>query len=166
LSTDAIVMLREDHKEIRRLFRDVRALGPDATASKARLAQQILEALTVHTYIENEIMYPRMRKLVPDVDAEILESYEEHHVADVLATELGAMPPEADHFDAKLKVLMENVEHHIEEEEGSWFPTVREALGRNALQEIGQEMLEAREHAPRRPAQPGALKKAVHALLG
>ncbi|HWG26080.1 hemerythrin domain-containing protein, partial [Actinospica sp.] len=76
MSTDAIVMLREDHKEIRRLFRDVRALGPEATASKARLAQQILEALTVHTYIENEIMYPRMRKLVPDVDAEILESYE------------------------------------------------------------------------------------------
>ena len=166
MSTDAIVMLRDDHKEIRRLFREVRALGPDATTARGKLAEQILEALTVHTYIENEVMYPRMRELVPDVDSEILESYEEHHVADLLGTELAVMPPDAEHFAAKLTVLMENVEHHIEEEEGEWFPTVREALGRNTLQEIGQEMLEAREKAPRHPAQPGALKKAVDALLG
>jgi len=166
MSTDAIVMLREDHKEIRRLFREVKALGPDATESKAKLVEQILEALTIHTYIENEVMYPRMRELVPDVDSEILESYEEHHVADVLGSELAMMAPDAEHFDAKLSVLIENVEHHIEEEESNWFPTVREALGRNTLQEIGEKLLEARERAPRHPAQPGALKKAVHALLG
>jgi hypothetical protein len=62
-------------------------------------------------------------------------------------------------------VLIENVEHHIEEEEGEWFPKVREALGRNDLQQIGARLDELREKAPRHPAQPGALKKAVKALV-
>ena len=70
-------------------------------------------------------MYPEVRKLLPDLEDDVLESYEEHHVADVLAVELSAMSPDAEHFDAKTTVLIENVTHHIEEEEGEWFPKVR-----------------------------------------
>nr|WP_293774404.1 hemerythrin domain-containing protein [Sporichthya sp.] len=106
-----------------------------------------------------------MRAAVPDIEADILESYEEHHVADVLCSELAAMSPEAERFDAKTTVLIESVEHHIEEEEEVWFPKVREALGRKELQEIGQEMLNARQVAPHHPAQPSALKKAIDALI-
>jgi hypothetical protein len=79
--------------------------------------------------------------------------------------ELFVMKPEHDHFDAKTTVLIENVEHHIEEEEGEWFPKVREALGRNELSDLGARMLEAKQKAPRSPAQPSALKKALDAVI-
>lgn len=165
MSQDAIVMLKEDHKRVRALFRDFRRTGDNAEATKARLVDKILEELTVHTYIENEGMYRDIRALVPDLEDDILESLEEHHVADVLCMELAMMSPENDHFDAKVTVLIENVEHHIEEEEGEWFPKVREKLGRKELQEIGARMAELREKAPHRPSSPRALKKAVKAMV-
>jgi hemerythrin superfamily protein len=165
MSTDAIVLLKQDHKEIRRLFREFQQAGEDATARKGKLVDDIIEALTVHTYIENEVMYPRVRELLPDLEDDVLESYEEHHVADLLVVELAAMKPSAERFDAKTTVLIESVTHHIEEEEEEWFPKVREGLGRKALQQIGAEMQKAREKAPRRPSQPSALKKTVDAVL-
>jgi len=165
MSTDAIVLLKEDHKEILKTFRDFENAGENATATKGKLVRRMIELLTVHTYIENEVMYPRVRELLPDLEDDVLESYEEHHVADVLVMELDAMQPDAERFDAKTMVLIENVRHHIEEEEDEWFPQVREGLGRKKLQEIGEEMLEAKKRAPRRPEQPSALKKTVDAVL-
>ena len=165
MSTDAIVILKEDHRQVRALFRKFEQAGDGAEATKGRLADQILEALTIHTYIENEGMYPEVRALVPELEDDILESLEEHHVADVLCTELAVMNPSAQHFDAKVTVLIENVEHHIKEEEEEWFPKVRESLGRKELQEIGARLIELRAKAPTRPEQPGALKKAVKALI-
>lgn len=101
--------------------------------------------------------------LPPGLEDNLLESYEEHHVADVLCLELSAMPADAERFDAKATVLIENVTHHIEEEEGGWFPKVRAGLGRKHLQEIGVKLEEALQKAPRKPARPGALKKTVDA---
>ncbi|MBF6195808.1 hemerythrin domain-containing protein [Nocardia sp. CDC186] len=165
MTTDAIVLLRDDHKAIRKLFREFEKAGEDATRAKADVVNKIIEALTVHTYLENECMYPEVRKLVPDLEDDVLESYEEHHVADVLVTELAAMKPDDEHFTAKTTVLIENVDHHIDEEENEWFPKVREALGRKQLQEIGARMQELRKKAPTSPAQPSALKKTVDAVL-
>jgi hemerythrin-like domain-containing protein len=165
MSTDAIVLLKDDHKKILATFRDFERAGENAHARKGRLVDRMIELLTVHTYLENEVMYPRVRELLPEVEDDILESYEEHHVADVLVTELAAMKPDAERFTAKTTVLIENVRHHIEEEEQEWFPQVRAGLGRKVLQEIGQEMEEARAKAPRRPSQPSALKKTVDAVL-
>src|SRR5215218_11078871 len=101
MSTDAIVLLKKDHQEMRKLFRGFEKAGEDATATKARLATEIIEALTVHTYIENEVMYPRVRELLPEVEDDVLESYEEHHVADVLVVELSTMQPTDERFEAK-----------------------------------------------------------------
>jgi hemerythrin-like domain-containing protein len=165
MSTDAIVLLKDDHKEILKAFKDFENAGENATATKGKLVDKIIELLTVHTYIENEVMYPRVRDLLPDLEDDIDESYEEHHVADLLVVELAAMEPDAERFDAKTTVLIENVRHHIEEEEQEWFPQVREGLGRKQLQEIGEEMLEAKERAPRRPSQPSALKKTIDAII-
>jgi hemerythrin superfamily protein len=165
VSTDAIVMLKNDHKEIRKLFRQFQDAGDGATARKGKLVDQILEALTVHTYLENECMYPETRRLLPDLEDDVLESYEEHHVADVLCMELATMSPDDERFTAKTMVLIESVTHHIEEEEQDWFPKVRAGLGRKQLQELGARMLELREKAPRRPSQPGALKKAFDAVV-
>ncbi|HWJ81656.1 MAG TPA: hemerythrin domain-containing protein [Nocardioides sp.] len=165
MSTDAIVLLKQDHKEIRKLFRDFQNAGENAQKRKEQLVKRIIELLTVHTYLENEVMYPRVRELLPDLEDDILESYEEHHVADVLVSELFTMKGGDERFDAKTTVLIESVTHHIEEEESDWFPQVREGLGRKALQEIGEEMQQARKKAPKKPTQPSALKKTVDAVL-
>jgi hemerythrin superfamily protein len=165
MSTDAIVLLKADHKEIKAVFKQFQEAGEGATATKGKLVKKISELLTVHTYIENEVMYPEVRSLLPDLEDEILESYEEHHVADLLVMELAALSPDAERFDAKTFVLIENVTHHIEEEEEEWFPKVRAGLGRKQLSEIGARLLEVKEKAPHSPAQPSAVKKTIDAVI-
>ena len=165
MSNDAIVMLKDEHKLIRKAFRDFEKAGEKAYAAKGKAVDKIIEQLTVHTYIENEVMYPRVRELLPEVEDDVLESYEEHHVADVLVVELAMMKPTDERFTAKTTVLIENVEHHIEEEEKEWFPKVRAGLGRKQLQELGEQMAAARAKAPTRPSQPSALKKTIDAVL-
>ena len=165
MSTDAIVLLKNDHKDIRKLFRDFQKAGDQAFVEKGKLVKRMIELLTVHTYIENEVMYPRVRELLPELEDDVLESYEEHHVADVLVVELSAMKPQDERFTAKTTVLIENVDHHIDEEENDWFPKVREGLGRKVLQDLGADMLAAKKKAPKKPSRPSALKKTVDAVL-
>ena len=165
MSTDAIVILRDDHKEIRQVFKEFQKADGDAGTTRRLLVDRIIELLTVHTYIENEVMYPRVRDLLPDLEDDILESYEEHHVADVLVMELASMNADDERFNAKTNVLIENVTHHMKEEEEDWFPKVRAGLGRKELQALGQELLDAKKKAPHRPSAPSALKKAVDAFV-
>ncbi len=165
MSSDAITLLKADHKDIRRLFRDFEAAGDRAIKKKAKIVRKIIELLTVHTYVENEVMYPEVRALLPDLDEDILESYEEHHVADVLCMELFGMPADAERFDAKTRVLIETVTQHIKEEEQDWFPKVRAGLDRKQLQKLGAKIEQAREQAPRSPAQPSAVKKTLDAVI-
>ena len=165
MAKDAIVLLKEDHKAMRKLFRQFEKAGADAKATKDRVARQIIEELTVHTYLENECMYPEVRRLLPEVEDDVLESYEEHHVADLLVAELSGVKPYDERFNAKMTVLIENVEHHMDEEENEWFPQVRESLGRKPLQEIGSDLVRAREQAPTSPTQPSAVAKALKAVL-
>ena len=165
MSTDAIVLLKQDHQEIKKVFRDFQAAGKNATKQKGHLVAKMIELLTVHTYIENEVMYPEVRRLLPDLKDDVLESYEEHHVTDLLCMELYAMSADAERFDAKATVLIENVTHHIDQEETDWFPKVRDRLSRKQLSDLGTQLLTAKEKAPRSPAQPSALKKTVDAIL-
>ena len=165
MSTDAITLLKEDHKAVKKLFREYYSLGQRASTERQRVMARIIELLTIHTYLENEVMYPEVRRLLPALEDDILESYEEHHVADVLCAELGAMSSDDERFHAKATVLMENVTHHIAEEEQDWFPKVREGLGRTELSQIGGRMIRARQDGPHSPAQPSALKKVADTIL-
>lgn len=164
MSTDAITILRADHKEVRALFREFEK-STTTPARQGAIVKKCIELLTVHTYIENEVMYPEVRRLLPDLEDDVLESYEEHHVADVLVMELVPMKPSDERFRAKTTVLIENVRHHMDEEENDWFPKVREGLGRKQLSELGERLLESKKTAPRSPAQPSALKKVVDAVV-
>jgi hemerythrin-like domain-containing protein len=165
MSSDAIVLLKADHKEVKGVIRQFQQAGEDATAKKGDLVKKMIELLTVHTYLENELIYPEVRRQLPDLEDDVLESYEEHHVADVLCLELSTMNADHERFDAKTTVLIENVLHHIEEEEQEWFPQVRKGMSRKQLSELGERMLEMRKTAPRSPAQPKAMKKAVDAVV-
>ena len=101
----------------------------------------------MHTYIENDVMYPEVCALLPDLKDDVLESCEEHHVADVLCMELAGMPAGAERFDAKATVLIENVTHHTEEEEQVWFPKVQ-ALGLISYRNDDGAWLNAAEVTP------------------
>ncbi|MFD7017648.1 hemerythrin domain-containing protein [Streptomyces sp. NPDC059161] len=151
-TTDAIVMLREGHKELRRLIRSYRA---DRDPGEV---EQFLRALTVYAYIEREGMYPRVSALAPETELTIVDFREEHHIAEVLAAELQDMRPGSIAFDAKARLLMDIVERHMDTEDHMWFPHVRAVVGRKELREIGAWMTKLAERAPRRPHHPDPQK--------
>ena len=149
MSSDAIVVLKADHKEIRDLVPQVpsrRGQGGQDERKDRRADHRAAHG--AHLYRERGDVSGGLA-LLPDLKDDVLESYEEHHVADVLCMELAGMPAGAERFDAKATVLIENVTHHIEEEEQDWFPKVREGLGRKQLQELGAKLEQARKKAPR-----------------
>jgi hemerythrin superfamily protein len=150
-SMDAITLLKTDHREVEKLFKAFEKAGDRAKATKARTVDKIVEELSIHAAIEEQIFYPAVRAEVEDADDEILEALEEHHVAKWLLSEIDKLGPEDERFDAKVTVLIENVRHHVREEESELFPDVRAALGRKRLAELGEAMAKAKKTAPKRP---------------
>ena len=149
---DGIVLLKEDHKNVKRLFREFEKTKDKGTAAaKRKLVDQISGELVAHSFIEETIFYPAAREHAPDSGSDVLESVEEHHVVAWLLSELDGLSPEDETFDAKVTVLIENVRHHIEEEESELFPEVRKVLGRTKLAEIGERMAAAKDKAPADP---------------
>jgi hemerythrin-like domain-containing protein len=144
----AITMLKEDHRKVRALFREYSELGERAHKSKQRLAERIFEELEVHSALEERIFYPAVRERSCGVDEVVAEGLEEHHVVDVLMAEIRALSPEDERFDAKMKVLCENVDHHIEEEETEMLPDARKCLG-SELEALGEQMAELRRQLTR-----------------
>jgi len=145
-SIDAISLLTDDHKAVKKLFREFEEANE---RSKGRLAEQIREELEIHTQIEEEIFYPETRSAAEEM---IAEAIEEHHVVDALLMEIEELEPGALEFDAKMKVLIENVEHHAEEEEKELFPKVKKAMGEEAMRDMGQRMSRLKTELKRQAA--------------
>ncbi|GAA3506918.1 hemerythrin domain-containing protein [Streptomyces showdoensis] len=157
---DAIVLLREDHKTVEKLFKRFEKTSDDDTAERRRIADEVIEEPTVHAWIEEKFFYPAARAAAPDTTDHILESVEEHHAVVWMLSELKDMDPGDERFKAKMSVLMEQVRHHVEEEEQEWFPEVRKAMGRNRLTELGDELEAGKKKSPRDPlAVPSADSK-------
>lgn len=148
---DAITLLKADHKTVEKLFRQYEKLGDGASKGKAGVVDKIIEELSIHAAIEEQVFYPATRSKVSDASDDVLEALEEHHIVKWVLSELERMQPSDERFNAKVTVLMESVRHHVEEEEGDLFPKVRTALGRKALGEIGQQLEAAKKSAPTRP---------------
>ncbi len=147
---DAITLLRQDHKTVEKLFKQFeKAEGKPQEGRK--IADQVIEELSVHASIEEDIFYPAIRQEMPDSTDDILEAYEEHHVVKWLLSELEDMAPDNERFRPKMTVLIESVRHHVEEEEQTMFPEIRKELKRKRLTELGDEMEAAKKSAPRRP---------------
>jgi len=137
---DAIVLLKNDHREVEKVFKAFEKLDDDAAASKRQTAQEIIRLLTVHTTIEEEVFYPAVREDLPDLKDDILEGIEEHHVAKLLLGEIADLEPDDERYDAKVTVLIESVRHHVEEEEDEMFPQIRKEWGRKRLGELGDAL--------------------------
>ena len=148
---DAITLLKDDHKTVERLFKQFEKTGDRASVEKRRIVDRIIEELSVHASIEEQYFYPATRATVPKTQKIALESLEEHHVVKWLLSELVDLDPTHERFDAKVTVLIESVRHHVEEEEGEYFPMVRQQLSRSALTDMGNTMAEAKKSAPTRP---------------
>ena len=143
---NAIELLTADHVHVKNLFEQYEAMGHRAYQKKQSIAEEVFAALEIHTTLEEELFYPAMkRKMDQDGKDLLAEAVEEHHVVTTLMDELKGLDPKDERYHAKFKVLMEQVEHHIEEEEGEMFPEAEEVLGER-LERIGTQMEERRQH--------------------
>jgi hemerythrin superfamily protein len=148
---DAIVLLKNDHKTVEKLFKQFEGLGDGALKTKRQVVDSIIEELSVHAAIEEQVFYPTVRAELTDLNDDILEGIEEHHVVKWTLDELKDLDVEHERFDPKVTVLIEMVRHHVEEEEKEMFPEVRKGMGRKALQELGEKLEKAKTVAPKLP---------------
>lgn len=149
---DAIALLKADHRTVSRLFREYKSAKLAASAAnRSRIVGSVIKELSIHAAIEEQVFYPAVRVEVPKLEDDVLESLEEHHVLKWTLEELSAIGPDDERYDAKVTVMMEQIRHHVEQEEKDWFPKVRAALGRSRLQVLGAELERAKKRAPRTP---------------
>jgi hemerythrin superfamily protein len=148
---DAIAVLKADHSTVEDLFARYEAAGDRAKKTKQQLVQRMIRELSVHAAIEELVFYPVVRAMSDELEKTVLESLEEHNVAKWVLSELDGMDPEAERFDAKVTVLIENVRHHVKEEERELFRDVRKAADRETLTELGAALQTAKKTAPTHP---------------
>jgi hemerythrin superfamily protein len=146
---DAITLLKQDHKAVEKLFKQFEKTT--APAEQRKLAQRIVKELSVHAAIEEMVFYPAVRTQVPKAEDTVLESLEEHYIVKWVLNELEDMKPNHERFKAKMTVLIENVRHHVKEEESELFPDVRKAIKRKELAELGEALEKAKKVAPTSP---------------
>jgi hemerythrin superfamily protein len=148
---DGLDLLTADHNRVRGLFTRFRkAHDKDTTQVMGELADKIFEELDMHTAIEEQIFYPAVHDLSQQLAEDVDEGFQEHHIVDVLMTEARALKPGDVEWVAKVTVLIENVEHHAEEEETELFPQVRSATDTTTREEWGKrfEAMKAEHGAP------------------
>ncbi len=156
---DAIAVLKRDHEEVERLFRQFEKLTERAHRSKQKIVMKIIRELAIHAAVEEMLFYPAVRtaalkasvRALKEAADTVLESLEEHHVVKWTLSELEKMKPEDERYDAKVQVLMESVRHHVEEEEEDLFPKAKRLLGDDLLFELGDRIEKAKKIAPTRP---------------
>lgn len=143
-ATDAISILTEDHKKVKKMFTDFEKLmkSENNEDEKGALVEKICEELIIHTQIEEEIFYPAVREAINDDDL-MDEADVEHTGAKDLIAQLQEMEPGDDHYDAKVTVLGENIDHHVKEEQEEMFPKAKKT--KLDLDALGEQMLERRQ---------------------
>ncbi|MEO8274355.1 MAG: hemerythrin domain-containing protein [Chloroflexota bacterium] len=145
---DAIAMLKADHDKVKDLLADLESTTERGVKTRAELFATIKGELTIHEVIEEEIFYPAL-KSHPKAKDIVLEGYEEHHVVDLLMRELEDLDVTDESWGAKAIVMKENIEHHIEEEEGEMFTKARQVFDRQELLDLGERMAERKVSAGR-----------------
>ena len=136
---DAISLLKADHDKMKKLLNELESTTERGVKTRTELFATIKGELMVHEVIEEEIFYPEL-KGHPKARDIVLEGYEEHHVVDLLMGELEGLDVNDESWGAKAKVMKENVEHHMEEEEGDMFKKARQVFDDAELEELGERM--------------------------
>ena len=136
---DAIALLKADHDKVKRLLNELETTTERGIKTRAELFSTIKGELTIHEIIEEEIFYPALKEH-PKAKDIVLEGYEEHHVVDTVMAELDRLPVDDETWGAKAKVMQENVEHHMGEEEGEMFQKARQVFDKDELELLGTRM--------------------------
>jgi len=152
---DAIKLLKADHDKVKKLLTDLESTTERGVRTRQELFATIKGELTIHEVIEEEIFYPEL-KAHPKAKDIVLEAYEEHHVVDKLMGDLEALPVDDEAWGAKAKVMKENIEHHIEEEEGEMFRKARDVFDQAELEDLGTRMEQRKQSAGRELGVPVA----------
>lgn len=134
---DVFKLLKQDHKEVKEIFKKLESSRPSKAREKS--LQQLQQELVLHAEVEENVFYPRLRE-DKKLREMVNEAYEEHHVAKLLLEELARTSREDERWEAKLTVLKEMVEHHVQEEEKELFPKASKALGKEESKELGQRV--------------------------
>jgi hemerythrin-like domain-containing protein len=139
--TDPIEMIKRDHREAERLFKEYEDLAEDAYDTKVKMVERLTAALRLHTDMEERIFYKKAKEVFARQEEKMVEeAFAEHDVAKRLLEELSVTHPEDPQFDARVKVLNENVAHHIKEEEQELLPKAEEIFSDDELNELGETM--------------------------
>ena len=136
---NALQLLEDDHKKVKKLLDEADETDEKAVETRQELFSRIKVEMEVHEAIEEEIFYPAL-KGHPDAKEVVLEGYEEHHVVDRIMGDLEDVAFDDERWAAKFAVMKENIEHHIEEEEGEMFDAARRILSDAELDELGDRM--------------------------
>jgi len=139
---NAIELLKDDHDKVSRLFQKVKATEE---GEHKELFKKIKAELDAHTHIEEKIFYPRLKEK-EELEDIVLEGIEEHHQAKMFLRELAGLSEDSEKFEPKLKVLMEDIEHHVMEEEGDMFLKVEKNFDKAELEELGKQMEEEKKN--------------------
>jgi hemerythrin-like domain-containing protein len=145
---NGITMLTDDHRAVKKLLSELESTTERGVKTREELFARLKADLTVHEIIEEEIFYPALKEH-PKAKDIVLEAYEEHNVVDTLMGELSSLPFDDERWGAKAKVMQENIEHHIEEEEGDMFKKARQVFDEAELEELGERMARRRVSAER-----------------
>jgi hypothetical protein len=143
---NALTLLKSDHDKVKKLLAELEPTTERGVKTRQELFATIKGELTVHEIIEEEIFYPEL-KSHPKARDIVLEGYEEHGVVDTLMGELEDLPVDDETWGPKAKVMKENIEHHIEEEEGEMFRQARQVFDDAELDDLGRRMEERKRSA-------------------
>jgi len=143
---NAITLLKDDHREIKKLLKELEPTTERGVATRRELFERIRRELTVHEIIEEEIFYPTLKQH-PKAKEIVLEGYEEHDVVDTLMSELEGLPYDDETWGPKANVMSENVEHHIQEEEDDMFEKAEQIFDDDELEALGNAMAERKAEA-------------------
>jgi hemerythrin-like domain-containing protein len=138
-----LTLLERDHRLLESLLKQADETDEHSGTERRAILSRIAQELSTHELMEEQVLYPALKSHSETKDI-VLEGYQEHHVADLVMKELQKMPPSDERWGAKLTVLKENIEHHIEEEEGDMFKTARSILSDEQLEALGAQMRELR----------------------
>jgi hypothetical protein len=152
---DALTLLKQDHDKMRKLLDELESTTERGVKTREDLFTRIKGELSVHEIIEEEIFYPALKDH-PKAKDIVLEAYEEHHVVDTVMAELEGLPVDDETWGAKAKVMQENVQHHMEEEEGEMFQKARQVFDKAELDELGTQMEQRKVQAQQELAMPAA----------
>jgi len=141
---NAFELLKQDHEKVSGLFEKLEPTTERGVKTREELFTQLKQELDVHAKIEETILYPVLKEAQETEDI-TLEAYEEHNVVKQLLAELDELPKDDETWGAKLTVLKENVEHHVEEEEGEMFKKARKVLSEEQIEELGTRMEAAKQ---------------------